>query len=114
LGEKAYPIVEIKPSHEFYDYECKYTPGMSQYICPADIPEELTKSIQNNTEIIFKALGCDVYARADYLLVENGKYYFLEMNTLPGMTSTSLVPKSVNATGMSFEELIKIIIELSL
>jgi D-alanine-D-alanine ligase len=59
-------------------------------------------------------LGCDVYARADYLLVENGKYYFLEMNTLPGMTSTSLVPKSVNATGMSFEELIKTIIELSL
>ena len=114
LGEKAYPIVEIKPSHEFYDYECKYTPGMSHYICPADIPEELTKSIQNNTEIIFKALGCDVYARADYLLLENGKYYFLEMNTLPGMTSTSLVPKSVNATGMSFEELIKIIIELSL
>ncbi len=114
LGEKAYPIVEIKPSHEFYDYECKYTPGMSQYICPADIPEELTKSIQNKTEIIFKALGCDVYARADYLLVENGKYYFLEMNTLPGMTSTSLVPKSINATGMSFEELIKTIIELSL
>ena len=95
-------------------YECKYTPGMSHYICPAVIPEELTKSIQNNTEIIFKALGCDVYARADYLLVENGKYYFLEMNTLPGMTSTSLVPKSVDATGMSFEELIKIIIELSL
>ena len=114
LGDKAYPIVEIRPSHELYDYECKYTPGMSQYICPAEIPEKLTKSIQHDTEIIFKALGCDVYARADYLLDENGQYYFLEMNTLPGMTSTSLVPKSVKATGMSFDELIKKIIELSL
>tara|TARA_B100001250_G_scaffold413240_2_gene446743 strand:+ start:529 stop:1419 length:891 start_codon:yes stop_codon:yes gene_type:complete len=114
LDGKAYPIVEIKPSHELYDYECKYTPGMSQYICPADIPKELTKAIQKNTEITFKLLGCDVYARADYLLDEHGKYYFLEMNTLPGMTSTSLVPKSINADGISFEELIKIIIELSL
>jgi D-alanine-D-alanine ligase len=114
LGDKAYPIVEIRPSHELYDYECKYTPGMSQYICPAEIPEKLTKSIQHDTELIFKALGCDVYARADYLLDENGQYYFLEMNTLPGMTSTSLVPKSVKATGMSFDELIKKIIELSL
>ena len=114
LGDKAYPIVEIRPSHEIYDYECKYTPGMSQYICPAEIPEKLTKSIQHDTELIFKALGCDVYARADYLLDENGQYYFLEMNTLPGMTSTSLVPKSVKATGMSFDELIKKIIELSL
>ena len=114
LGDKAYPIVEIRPSHELYDYECKYTPGMSQYICPAEIPEKLTKSIQHDTELIFKALGCDVYSRADYLLDENGQYYFLEMNTLPGMTSTSLVPKSVKATGMSFDELIKKIIELSL
>ena len=114
LGDKAYPIVEIRPSHELYDYECKYTPGMSQYICPAEIPEKLTKSIQHDTELIFKALGCDVYARADYLLDENGQYYFLEMNTLPGMTSTSLVPKSVKVTGISFDELIKKIIELSL
>jgi D-alanine-D-alanine ligase len=114
LGEKAYPIVEIKPSHELYDYECKYTPGMSQYICPAELDEELTKSIQEDTELIFEELKCNVYARADYLMDEIGDYYFLEMNTLPGMTSTSLVPKSVNATGMSFDDLVKNIIELSL
>ena len=114
LGEKAYPIVEIKPSHELYDYECKYTPGMSQYICPAELDEELTKSIQEDTELIFGELDCDVYARADFLLDEIGDHYFLEMNTLPGMTSTSLVPKSVNAAGMSFEDLVKNIIELSL
>lgn len=114
LGNQAYPIVEIKPTHELYDYECKYTSGMSQYICPAEISATLSQSILKDTEIIFKALGCHVYARADYLLAENGQYYFLEMNTLPGMTATSLVPKSVNAAGMTFNELIKSIIELSI
>ena len=114
LGEQAFPIVEIRPSHDLYDYECKYTPGMSQYICPAEISESITQSIQKDTEIIFKALACAVYARADFLLDDNGNCFFLEMNTLPGMTSTSLVPKSVNAAGMNFEELIKRIIELSL
>lgn len=114
LGEKAYPIVEIKPSHDLYDYECKYTPGMSHYICPAELPQELTTKIQQDTEKIFKELGCEVYARADYLLDEHEQHYFLEMNTLPGMTSTSLVPKSVQAAGMTFEELINNIIEISL
>ena len=114
LDNKGYPIVEIKPSHELYDYECKYTPGLSHYVCPAEIPDELAKNIQKDTEMIFRELDCSVYGRADYLLDENGQYYFLEVNTLPGMTATSLVPKSVNATGMSFEKLIKSIIELSL
>ena len=114
LGEKAYPIVEIKPSHELYDYACKYTKGMSEYICPAHLDEQLGKSIQIDTELIFNELGCSVYARADFLLDEENNYYFLEMNTLPGMTSTSLFPKSVNATGMIFPDLIKNIIELSL
>ena len=114
LGGKAYPIIEIKPSHELYDYECKYTKGMSEYFCPADLSEQLAKSIQNDTELIFEELNCNVYARADYLMDEIGDYYFLEMNTLPGMTSTSLVPKSVKVAGMSFEDLVKNIIELSL
>ena len=114
LGNKGYPIVEIKPSHELYDYECKYTPGLSHYVCPAEIPDELAENIQKDTETIFRELDCSVYGRADYLLDENGQYYFLEVNTLPGMTATSLVPKSVNAAGMSFEKLIKSIIDLSL
>tara|TARA_A100001037_G_scaffold306631_1_gene353483 strand:+ start:6746 stop:7636 length:891 start_codon:yes stop_codon:yes gene_type:complete len=114
LSDKAYPIIEIKPSHELYDYECKYIPGMSRYICPADLPIDLTKTIQKDTEKIFQKLGCGVYARADYILNNKQEYYFLEMNTLPGMTSTSLVPKSVNVAGMSFDELVKNIIEISL
>ena len=114
LGNKGYPIVEIKPSHELYDYECKYTPGLSHYVCPAEIPDELAENIQKDTETIFRELDCSVYGRADYLLDENEQYYFLEVNTLPGMTATSLVPKSVNAAGMSFEKLIKSIIDLSI
>jgi len=114
LGCEAYPIVEIEPSHKVYDYTCKYTPGMSKYICPAELDDGLTISIKKDTELLFSLLGCKVYARADYLLDNSGNHYFLEMNTLPGMTSTSLVPKSVQAEGVSFQVLIKNIIELSL
>ena len=113
LGGKAYPIVEIQPSHDLYDYECKYTPGMSKYICPADLSPKLTNKIKRDTENIFKGLGCEVYGRADYLLADDGQYFFLEMNTLPGMTDTSLVPKAAAAEGLSFEKLVKKIIELS-
>jgi len=114
LGDSVYPIVEIKPSHELYDYECKYTAGLSEYICPAELPQDVELDMQTATKTMFNALGCDIYARADFLLDKSNKAYFLEVNTLPGMTDTSLVPKSVNAMGMSFESLVKQIIELSL
>ena len=96
-----------------YDYECKYTPGMSKYICPADLSPKSTNKIKRDTENIFKGLGCEVYGRADYLLTDDGQYFFLEMNTLPGMTDTSLVPKAAAVEGLSFEKLVKRIIELS-
>ena len=113
LNNKAYPIIEIIPSHNIYDYECKYTEGLTKYICPAEVDAVLENNIKKDTEKIFSLLGCKVYGRADYILDEKGDYYFLEMNTLPGMTGTSLVPKAVKAKGMAFETLIKNIIELS-
>ena len=113
LDNKAFPIIEIEPSHDLYDYECKYSEGLSNYICPAKINNELTKKIKKDTEKIFKILDCNVYGRADFILDAKGNYYFLEMNTLPGMTNTSLVPKAVKSKGISFEHLIKTIIELS-
>ena len=113
LGSRALPIVEIFPKKDFFDYECKYSPGMSKYICPADLPSGLSDQIKHDTEKIFKGLGCEVYGRADYILANNGQYFFLEMNTLPGMTDTSLVPKSTASAGLSFEKLVKTIIELS-
>ena len=114
IGKESFPILEIKPSHKLYDYECKYTLGMSEYICPAKLEKNLLDRIQNDTELLFESFGCNVYSRADFILDHNGTPFFLEMNTLPGMTSTSLVPKSAIAKGMSFEELIKKIITLSL
>jgi len=114
INEEAYPIVEINPKNNFYDYECKYTPGMSEYLCPANLEQDLVEKIETNTMQLFNKFNCSVYARADYILDKSGVPYFLEMNTLPGMTSTSLVPKSANAKGQSFQQLIRHIIELSL
>ena len=114
IGKESFPILEIKPSHKLYDYECKYTLGMSEYICPAKLEKNLRDRIENDTELLFESFGCNVYSRADFILDHNGTPFFLEMNTLPGMTSTSLVPKSASAKGMSFEELIKKIITLSM
>ena len=114
INEDAYPIVEINPKNNYYDYECKYTPGMSEYSCPADLEQNLVEKIESNTIKLFQKFDCSVYARADYILDKSGVPYFLEMNTLPGMTSTSLVPKSAYARGQSFQKLIRYIIELSL
>jgi len=114
IGNRAYPIVEINPLHDLYDYECKYTPGMSEYDCPARLNKNLVKKIKQNTMMLFKIFGCSVYARADFMLDNSGTPFFLEMNTLPGMTSTSLLPKSANAEGLTFNQLIEKIIKLSL
>jgi D-alanine-D-alanine ligase len=114
VGDVALPVLEIKPKHEIYDYECKYTSGMSEYIVPANIPEEISKQLQNTSLQAFKALECEGYARIDFRLSPENKFYLLEINTLPGMTSLSLVPKMAKAIGMSFEDLIDKIIQLSL
>ncbi|WP_337865813.1 D-alanine--D-alanine ligase [Ignavibacterium sp.] len=114
IGDTALPVLEIKPKHEIYDYECKYTSGMSEYIVPADLPNEISKQLQEVSLKAFKVLECDGYARIDFRLSPDNKFYLLEINTLPGMTSLSLVPKMAKAVGMSFEELIDKIIQLSL
>jgi D-alanine-D-alanine ligase len=98
LEDKALPVLEIKPKHKLYDYECKYTSGMSEYIIPADIPSEAAKYMQKEALLAFKALGCSIYGRIDFRVDQNYKPYCLEANTLPGMTSTSLVPKMAKAT----------------
>ena len=114
IGDKAYPIVEIVPSHGLYDYECKYNQGMTEYFCPANIDKDLTKAIQKSALKIHKLLGCRHYSRVDFRLDKNGRAWFLELNTLPGMTETSLVPKAAKASGLSFPELIQTIINEAL
>jgi D-alanine-D-alanine ligase len=114
LGDEVFPVLEIKPKHELYDYECKYTHGMSDYIVPADIPLEISNILKEQSIKAFKAVECFAYARIDFRLSKNLKPFCLEVNTLPGMTSTSLVPKMAKAVGISFEELVDRIIKLSL
>ena len=106
IGGKALPVCEIIPSHELYDYECKYTSGMSKYVCPANIDLDLTKRVQEITERLFDVLKCRHYSRADFRLDHEDNLWFLEMNTLPGMTDTSLAPMAAKAAGFSFNELI--------
>ena len=114
LGKEALPVLEIIPKDGFYDYERKYTPGMSDYIVPADIPDEVFKAIQEQALIAFNSLKCESYGRVDFRLNENNESFCLEVNTLPGMTSTSLVPKMAKAVGISFQELIDRIIKQAL
>lgn len=114
LDQEALPVLEIKPKHTYYDYECKYTSGMSEYEVPAKIPASIAQFLQKKAVKAFNAIGCESYSRIDFRLNSDEKAYCLEINTLPGMTSTSLVPKMAKAAGISFEELIDRIIKYSL
>lgn len=114
LENQPLPVLEIKPKHNVYDYECKYTSGMSEYEVPANIPDEVAKQIQTQALAAHISLSCEVYSRVDFRLSNEMVPYCLEVNSLPGMTSTSLVPKMAKAVGISFEDLIEKIIQLSL
>ncbi len=114
VGDLVCPIIEIIPSRDLYDFDCKYTPGLTKYRCPAELGKNLTDSIMEDTSLLFIEFGCNVYARVDYLIDKNGCPYFLEVNTLPGMTKTSLLPKSLASIGITFDALIDRIVELSL
>ncbi|MBS1517963.1 MAG: D-alanine--D-alanine ligase [Bacteroidetes bacterium] len=114
IGDEAYPVIEIRPKDGFYDYEHKYTKGMTDYFCPADLPAALEDLAKEKALTAHKAVGCSVYSRIDFMLDEKNELYCLEVNTLPGMTDTSLVPKSALAKGVNFTQLIEKIIQLSL
>jgi len=113
IDGKALPLIEIAPKDGFYDYKNKYQPGKTEEICPAPIPEEQTKEIQKMSEEIFRALRLSSYARLDFILQEDGKFYCLEANTLPGMTPISLLPQAAAAVGMNYADLCEKLIEVS-
>ena len=112
---EALPLIEIIPdkSHDFFDYEAKYTAGITQEICPARINEELTLKAQNYAKIAHQALFCRGYSRTDMILRDN-EAYVLETNTIPGMTATSLFPQAAQKAGMSFSQVLDRLIELGL
>ena len=114
IGDEALPVVEIKPSHEIYDYECKYTQGMSQYEVPAQLSGECTEEVQAAALKAHRILRLSAYSRIDFRLDEAGRPWCLEANSLPGMTATSLLPKAAAAAGIPFEQLCDLIVNLAL
>lgn len=104
------PVTEIVSKKEFFDFEAKYTAGMSDEITPAPIPDELVKRIQASTEAIVRRLGCKGLVRIDYIL-SNDRLYFLEINTVPGMSSASIIPQQLRHAGYSLEQVLDWLVE---
>lgn len=114
IAGKALPIIEIAPITGFYDYKNKYQAGSAVETCPADLNEDITQRMQKCAEDVFKALRLKKYARMDFMLDENGEFFCLEANTVPGMTNTSLLPQEAAAVGISFEDLCQKLVEMAL
>lgn len=112
LGDQALPPVEIRPKKGIYDYHSKYTPGMTEYFCPAPLEEEVVAQMQAYALRAFRVLKLRGYARIDFILYRE-QLYCLEANTLPGMTATSLLPKAAAAAGIDYPELCERIVRLA-
>ncbi len=107
LGGKAMAVVEVAPKSGLYDYTSKYTKGMTEYLAPAPLPDEVTRFVQAMAERAFAAAGCRDYARIDFMLSGKNEPFFLEINTLPGMKDTSLLPMSARCVGLDFTALVR-------
>ena len=114
LGDVALPVIEIVPREGFYDYQHKYTKGASEYFVPAPIGEEATQAVQYAALAAKRALGLEIYSRVDVILASDGRLNVLEINTIPGMTETSLLPKAAAAAGLDFPTLCERIASLSM
>ena len=109
----ALPIIEIKPKSGFYDYEAKYVKGMTEYIVPAKLDKGITRHISETAVKCHKVLECRSISRVDFILDNHNNAYVFELNTMPGMTATSLVPKAAEAAGINFDHLVEIILDLA-
>ena len=114
LGNQALPVVEVRPKSGAYDYRNKYTKGMTEYFCPAHFDSDTTRKIQAAALGAFQAIGGRDYARVDVMVRPSGEPVVLEVNTLPGMTETSLLPKAALAAGLSYDQLCRRMMELAL
>ncbi|NBX53345.1 MAG: D-alanine--D-alanine ligase [Proteobacteria bacterium] len=115
MDGKALGAIEVRPHGLFYDYKCKYTQGMTDYIMPAEISAEKYQEVLNQAEKCFNAVGCRGIARVDFILNNknsgDNKFYLLEVNTHPGFTATSLVPKIAQHVGISFEQIVDFLVK---
>ncbi len=113
LGNKALPPILISPKNAFFDYHDKYSEADAVEICPAPLPQELLRRVQEAALAAHQALGLSGYSRADFIVREDGEIFILEINTLPGMTDVSLVPKAAAAAGLSYVSLVGKLLEMA-
>jgi D-alanine-D-alanine ligase len=113
LGQRALPIVKIEPATAFYDYEAKYTRNDTRYLCPAGLPAAQAAAIQAEALRAFEVLGGRGWGRVDFLMDADGRHYFLEVNTSPGMTDHSLVPMAARAAGIDYDTLVLDVLALA-
>jgi len=106
----VFPVTEVIPKNEFFDFEAKYTKGMAEEITPARISPELTKECQDLSAFIYETLDCQGIVRVDYIYSQ-GRLYMLEVNTIPGMTDTSFIPQQIKAMGKQVPDIINPLIE---
>jgi len=114
LGEEVLPIIELIPKKGFYDYSSKYQPGATEEISPANISDKITEKMQGIALSIFKKLELKVYGRVDFIMDSNENIFCIEVNSLPGMTPTSLLPQEAYAANITYEDLCERIINLSI
>lgn len=105
LDDQVLPIIELRSANAFYDYQAKYFSDDTRYLCPCDLDEEATHELQDLALRAYRAVGCKGWGRVDAMRDGQGRFWLLEVNTVPGMTSHSLVPMSARAAGMSYAEL---------
>jgi D-alanine-D-alanine ligase len=113
IGDEAMPIIKIEPATEWYDYEAKYKRDDTKYLCPCGLSETREMQIRKEALEAFRILGGRGWGRVDFLLDEDGKHYFLEVNTAPGMTDHSLVPMAARVSGMDYPTLVRRVLELA-
>lgn len=113
LGDKPLPLVRIEVSGDLYDYQAKYFSDETRYYCPCGLPDEQERAIQQQALLAYQTLGCEGWGRVDVIVDRTGGFYFLEVNTSPGMTNHSLVPMAARTAGMEFDELVLKILSLT-
>jgi D-alanine-D-alanine ligase len=113
LDGQALPVIRLETDNTFYDYEAKYISDDTRYICPCGLTDDKERELKKLAEQAFASIGCKGWGRVDFMQDTNGQFYLLEVNTVPGMTSHSLVPMAAKAVGMSFDDLVEKILTLS-
>lgn len=113
IGDEALPIIKIEPATDWYDYEAKYNRDDTRYLCPCGLPEAKELEIRKGALEAFRVLGGRGWGRVDFLMDDEGNYYFLEVNTAPGMTDHSLVPMAARVHGLDYPTLVRRVLELA-